>query len=472
MRDLWQSENSKMEPGKGKMKKVLMVARVFPPFNPVGHSIRVVKFIKFLPALGWMPVVLTIDDKREYEYTRKVGSETLLAEIRPQVKIYRTSVGEPSIKYLDKEKKIGQRNWLAALIVKVLSGGRRWVFRNLLLPDRNAAWLPFALKLGRQIVESEGIDVIYATCTPHSATLVGALLKRLTRKPLILDFRDDWIDAPPYRSKPKIIRSIERKMESWVVKIADKVILVTDWSQNAFHERYPMQPSDKFVLIPNGCDLEEFEVLKSMPAAPRNSKFTIVHAGSLNDSPPWTRSPATFFQAIHQLLQQQPELADDLALVFVGNFPESFRKLADKLGLCGVVKGLGHLPHDEVLRLTKSADLLLAIGSEGCSTMIPGKIYEYWAVGGPAILLIKCRGAAASFVEQHSLGLTVEPSDVVGIKQAVMSVYRRSKTAIPMRVNNAGIKAYDRQELTRKLAAVLFDLERGYSKKVKLHHNI
>ena len=128
------------------------------------------------------------------------------------------------------------------MIVKVLGGARRWAFRNIFLPDRYLTWLPFAVRRGRQIVRSEGIDVIFATCPPHSALLVGAVLKLLTGKPLILDFRDDWIGTPWYHSKPAIIRMIERRMESWVVKIADKVILVTEWSKKAFHERYPTEP--------------------------------------------------------------------------------------------------------------------------------------------------------------------------------------------------------------------------------------
>ena len=135
------------------MKKVLMIAHAFPPFGSVGHSIRVVKFIKFLPALGWLPVVLTIDDRMEYETMPKVGSETLLSEIQPEVTIYRTTAGEPSLKFLEKEKEFGQRNWLTRVIVKVLGGARRWIFRNIFLPDRVITWLPFALRRGRQIVQ-------------------------------------------------------------------------------------------------------------------------------------------------------------------------------------------------------------------------------------------------------------------------------------------------------------------------------
>ena len=437
------------------MKKVLMIARAFPPFLPVGHSIRVVKFIKYLPALGWLPVVLTVDDQREYETMRKVGSETLLSEIPPQAKLYRTATGEPSLKFLEKEREFGQRNWLTKVIAKVLGGARRWTFRNVFLPDRYLNWLPFAVRRGRQIVRSEGIDVIFATCPPHSATLVGAFLKLITGKSLILDFRDDWIGTPWYHSKPRMIRMIERRLERWAVKTADKVILVTEWSKKAFLERYPAEPSEKFVFISNGCDLRDFALLKTMTGVSPNSKFTIVHAGSLNESTSWGRSPAGLFQAVHHILQQQPELAEKLTLVFAGDLPEGDRRLADEMGLSGVIKGLGHLPHEEALRLTKSADLLLAINYEGWSTLIPGKIYEYWAVGGPPILLLSCPGAAASFVEQHGLGLTVDPSDVAGIQQAILTVYRQSKTAAPLRVSTAGIEAYDRRALTRKLAQVL-----------------
>jgi len=433
-----------------------MIARAFPPFLPVGHSIRVVKFIKYLPALGWLPVVLTINDQLEYETMRKVGSDSLLSEIQPNVRIYRTAAGEPSLKYLEKESEFSQRNLFTKSIMKVVGGSRRWVYRNLFLPDRYLFWLPYAIKRGQEIVRSEGIDVVFATCPPYSAVLVGTSLKLLTGKPLVLDYRDDWIDTPWYKSKPTIRRMIERRMESWAVRKADKVILVTEWSRNAFLGRYPAEPSDKFVFIPNGCDLAEFAMLDSMPAVHRNSKFTIVHAGSLNDeSKNWGRSAKGLFRAIHHILQQQPEMAECLSLVFAGDFPEGHRRLAEEMGLSGVIKGVGHLPHDDVLRLIKSADLLLAINYEGWSTIIPGKIYEYWAVGGPPILLLSCPGAAASLVKRHGLGLTVEPYDVDRIQQAILTLYRQSKTAEPMRVSTAGIEAYDRRFLSKRLAEVL-----------------
>jgi glycosyltransferase involved in cell wall biosynthesis len=103
----------------------------------------------------------------------------------------------------------------------------------------------------------------------------------------------------------------------------------------------------------------------------------------------------------------------------------------------------------------KQSDLLLVINYEGFSTLIPGKIYEYWAVGGPPILLLSCIGAASTLVKEYNLGLTVDPSDVAGIEKAILTVYHQSMSDLPMRINTNGVEAYGRQALTRKLAQVL-----------------
>jgi glycosyltransferase involved in cell wall biosynthesis len=419
-----------MEASNDKMKKVLVVAYAFPPFRPVGHSIRVVKFVKYLPALGWLPVVLTIDDRKEYRNTQKVGSESLLQDIQPQVKICRTSAGEPSLQLVEKGRELGRRNWLTQSAMKIASAIRRWAARNNYLP--NLSWLPFAVRQGRQIAKAEGIDVIFVTCPPHSVTLVGAVLKLFTGKPLVLDFRDDWIDTPWHRSMPASVRRIERWLERWVVGTADKVVLVTEWSRNAFQARYPKQPGEKFVFIPNGCDLEDFAALDPAGAASRDSKFTILHAGSLNDSKNWKRSSTTFFQAVRRLLEQQPALAAKLCLAFAGDFPVGHRRLAEEMGLSGLIKEWGHVPHGEVLRLIQAADLLLAMNFEGgFATLIPGKIYEYWAVGGPPILLLSCPGAASALVEKYELGIAVDPDDIEQIGQAILDTYQRYEAGNP-----------------------------------------
>lgn len=438
-----------------KNKKVLMIARAFPPFLPVGHSIRVIKFIKYLPALGWEPIVLTVDDKREYETLPKVGSEILFSELALMPIIHRTNPGEPSVEFLQEENDFGRKNKFTYLIVRLFGGARRWIFRNVLQPDRTITWLPSAVKRGWDIVKKENVDAIFVTCPPHASTLIGAFLKILTGKPLFLDFRDDWIDTPWHRSKPALTRSMDKQLEKWVVRTADKVILVTEWSRKAFQDRYPKQPREKFVLITNGCDLSDFEILKLAQPQPQTSTFTIIHAGSLNVSKTWGRSPAGLFKAIQKILKEQPELKKILRFEFAGDLPQDFQELANEMGLSEVIHRVGHLPHEEILKVMKSANLLLAINYEGWATLIPGKLYEYWAVGGPPILLLSCPGAAVNFVKQHNLGCSVDPYDVEGIQQSILNVYQQWKSGAPMKINISGIEAFDRKALTVNLAQIL-----------------
>lgn len=437
------------------MHKVLMIAYVFPPFYSVGGSMRVVKFIKYLPALGWLPVVLTIDDSKEYATQRREGSESLLKDIPERIRVYRTIAGEPSEEFLEKSRSVGRKNRLAAVIMKVLAAVRDYARNYLLQPDEYIAWLPFAVRLGRHLVRKESIEVIFATCPPFSTALIGAVLKRLMGKPLVLDFRDDWIDTPWYHSRPLLIRWIEQRMEKWAVNTSNRVILVTEASRKTFVARYPGEPGDKFVFIPNGCDLTDFADLGAAAKRSQDSKFIIAHAGLLNDAEVWRRSPRAFFEAVCNIRQRYPGLAADLVVAFTGHLPQTYREMVEEIGLSDIVKEMGHLSNDEFVRFLKSADLLLAINYEGFASLIPGKIYEYWAADGPPILLLSCRGAAQALVEQHGLGFVSLPDDVAAIENAILQVYRQREAGHPLRISMAGVKRYDRKALTEELAQVL-----------------
>lgn len=439
-----------------RVKKVLMIAYVFPPFFSVGGSIRVVKFIKYLPGLGWLPRVLTIDDRQEYDTQRKQGSETLFVDVPDEVMIYRTSAGEPSVEFLERGRQAREKSEIAALLINSLRGMRNFARNYLLMPDEYLAWLPIAVRSGRNIIQRENIDVIFATVPPHSVTLTAALLRRLMRKPLILDYRDDWIDTPWFKNKPWFKRFIERRLEWWVVRSASRVILVTEYSRNEFIKRYPRQPKDKFVFIPNGVDLVDFKGAQDIPTghAP-GEEFTIVHAGLLSVSGGWHRNPRPLFTALQQLQVQHPELKDRLKMVFTGQLPETYQDMVREMGLSDTVREVGHLPQDEFVRLLKGADLLLTINYDGFATLVPGKIYEYWAVGGPAILLLSVPGAASALLDQHGLGLTASQHDADAIAGAIAQVYQRREAGNPMQASLDGIEQYDRRTLAEKLAATL-----------------
>jgi len=458
-----------------KQRKVLILSYIFPPFFSAGGSIRAVKFVKHLPARGWEPLVLTINDVREYDTQRKEGSQALLDEIPQEARVFRTGTAEPSQQLLETGRRLRQRNSIGAVIVNVLGAGRHWAIRHLLHPDRYIVWMPFALRTGRRIVRDERVDAIFATCPPHSMSIIGAALKLLTRRPLVLDFRDDWVGTPWYLANPKPTRWFHRQLETFAVRTADRVILVTDWSRNEFVSRYPDQWEGKFVHIPNGCDLEDFTSLERVDAGPDNSKFTILHTGLMSDANGWSRDPEPLFRAVASIREHRPDVASRLRISLVGHVSPAYRGLISTLGLTDIVREFGNVPHRKSIELMASADLLLAINSDNLPTVVPGKIYEYWAVKGPPILLLSHPGAAQTLVDEYRLGYVTDPYDVQAIKRVILEVYDKREAGHPRRLSSDGIANFDRKILTGQLAEVLSAISlqpphSGSSREAAWHH--
>ena len=65
------------------MKRVLIIAYHFPPARSAGIY-RPLKFAKYLPDLGWEPVILTVKN-----YSSEIQDKSLLAELSDNTKIYR-----------------------------------------------------------------------------------------------------------------------------------------------------------------------------------------------------------------------------------------------------------------------------------------------------------------------------------------------------------------------------------------------
>ena len=68
------------------MNKVLIVTYYWPPGSGAGVQ-RWLKFAKYLPAEGWEPVILTVEPRYA---TYPAIDNTLLKEVSPDVKVYRT----------------------------------------------------------------------------------------------------------------------------------------------------------------------------------------------------------------------------------------------------------------------------------------------------------------------------------------------------------------------------------------------
>src|SRR5262245_9766287 len=153
------------------MNKVLMLAYRFPPQGGGGVQ-RTLKFVKYLPQWGWLPVVHTVSNA--YWPLQDV---TLLAEIPQAVTVHRTrtfefeKLGHSTDALLsgranqrggaddDRPARTARR----ASLRRLLSGAAGVVNRHVLVPDPQIAWIPAALVKSLYLARKEGVALIYSS---------------------------------------------------------------------------------------------------------------------------------------------------------------------------------------------------------------------------------------------------------------------------------------------------------------------
>jgi glycosyltransferase involved in cell wall biosynthesis len=413
------------------MKKVLIIANQFPPMGGSGVQ-RTTKFVKYLRIFGWEPVV----------FTRGIGKmalkdESLLNDIPGDVKIIRT------------------RPWDFTELSGILKLFGKVISRKVLIPDGERLWQVLSKKRAIRAVTEEKIDLIYTTSSPYSDHLMGAFLKNVFPNiPWVADFRDEWTNNPYLLDSPhnKLRSTIEKKMELKVLQKSDCIITNTPFMLKNFI-KISAKPEDKFYVIPNGYDEEDFEGI-SIGSPLNNLKLTLTYTGLLYGR----RKPDSFFEAVRQLLLENKIVRDKIHIKLIGNFKhDQLNSLLEKYNLQGVVQILPYMKHHESLEHLINSDALLLIegSGPGAEAFYTGKVFEYMNTGRPILAVIPGKGAAAQLIEDTKTGYVADYDDIVKIKENLLLLYQGwLDKSIEFSPDMAKVKKFERKALTKELSKV------------------
>ncbi|MFQ5797237.1 MAG: glycosyltransferase [Bacteroidota bacterium] len=432
------------------MRKVLVISYYFPPAGGSGVQ-RVLKFVKYLPLYGWEPVVLTVKDA---EFPAR--DESLLREIPPHVKIYRTKIFEPYAFY----RWITRRSKDIPIDVNVIpqQGAKRPFIDRVaeffratrFIPDARIGWFPYALPEGKRILSSERIDVIYSSSPPYTCAVIANALHRISGKPWVAGFRDPWtgfLSTPQRWSFPRAVDTI---LERSCCTNATAIEAAWQGINKDILRKYPEISREKFQHIPNGFDSEDYPHVEKQ----RNERFTITYVGSLYGK----RNPQVFLQAIRELLHDGAIELHKIRLQFVGRFGQEVNEMLRDKDLVSVIDIVSYVPHSKALELLLQSDTLLLIVDEfvGNEEIVPGKVFEYLGARRP-IITIAPNGAVADLIREANSGKSAPSDDLTSLKSIILEYYRNFwYDRIALQPDTERINQFERKQLTKKLAS-LFD---------------
>lgn len=434
-------------------KKVLLISFAFPPIGGSGVQ-RVLKFAKYLPSFGYRPIILTVKAA-----VFPVYNQINLKEISHDLKVYRTNfidflnikrmfVKESSFeKEANRAKNIEDKRRARLHFSGLLKPLLKFFNQYFLIPDDKIGWIPFAVKEGLKIIKEENIDVIYTTGDPFSVFLTGYLLKKITGKKWVVDYRDSWTDFSLSGFKKGNYRMfVENFFESRVLKNADKIISVSPLINEKLQNKYKNISKDKYIFLPNGYDADDFKEVAREKRV--EDKFIIVHAGIFNKA----RSPELFLKALREFLNENYEQKDRVEVRFIGaSYDEDINEMIQKYKLSDNLKISRYKEHHECIEEIVNADALLLIQGYNNLEAFGGKLFEYLYTGNPILGIVSPQGCAGKLIRETGSGIVVKENTTGEIKRAIRDLYFNRRIS----QSHEKIKEYDRFKITQKLAGIL-----------------
>ena len=426
---------------RSKPAKILIITYYWPPSGGAGVQ-RWLKFTKYLPSSGWLPVVLTV--KPEFAaYPFKDIS--LYGEIPLDVEIHRTKAINYFSLYNKDQSKIPHAGFASGSDKSRRNMISRFIRGNFFIPDPRKGWNRYAFRKACELIKIENISHILTTSPPHSTQLIGLKLKRkFPHIKWVADLRDPWTDIYYYDMfKPSLLAKMaDRKMERNVLTKADTIVTVGQTLATILGSKGE-KISQKIHVLPNGYDEEDFEGI--LPIIPE--QFTITYVGTL--------SPAYPVNGLIAAVKDIRVNNRPVSLKFVGTVPEPIQELfpADEEG--NRPDFIQYCEHPEAIRYMMESTMLLLIIPDHPSnkSILTGKIFEYLATGKPVLLLGPSDGDAAQLMVKCGYQGIFDYNDVQGIRSFI------SKVAEGRQVTPSGHHLeYSRRALTSKLGDLLNSL--------------
>jgi glycosyltransferase involved in cell wall biosynthesis len=411
-------------------KKVLVITYHYPPDLSVG-AIRPSKFAKYLGKHGWSPMVLTVLERYHSNFGRPTENRSKDLKIYKTAKIPHFRDMYLSLKriYLKTHKKKDlnqsiqawrpeERTKFEPIFTKI----KRY-FNSLFvwLPDDKTGWILPATIAGTLLIKKHKIDAILTTSPPNSVHLIGLVLKIITRRTWIVDFRDPWdVEQKPFFVRSTLSDTIERWLCQKVIENSDRVISVTPEMTRMFEQHYQDISKEKFHTIWNGYDPEELERHSHVE---KYDKFTITYAGTFY----LDRNPELLLQSLSDLIREGRIDRQNVQVRFFGNcrytHGESVEEVVVNLNLRDQVIISDPIPHTEILQEIAKSHVLLLL-APGQPLQIPAKVFEYIGLKS-SIIAICGEGATTNLLKGYPRAIVVSPGNITEMKKALMALFEK-----------------------------------------------
>lgn len=339
-------------------------------------------FAQHLPAFGWQPILLTVDEK-----------------------FYEEELDWNLFQLLPKAQRIEKVNAFQITKPRVIGDiGLRAFFQ--------------LRKRALELVQNEQIDFVYIPIPSFYVSLIGPYLQKKTGVKYGIDYIDPWVHQFPGSDKlfsrhwfsTKLAKFLEPK----AIRNASLITGVASGYYQAVLDRNPTLKNSCVVgAMPYGGEAADHAQLKELQLKPylflKNEKLQMVYAGAML---PKAYGP---LEAIFKAIAANQSLFEKVEFHFIGtgklaNDANSYtiKPLAEKYGLWHriVFEYAKRIPYMDVLIHLDAADGVFILGSTE-PHYTPSKSYQAVLSGKPVLAILHGESSAVPVLEQSRAGIVL-----------------------------------------------------------------
>ncbi|MHA1250528.1 MAG: hypothetical protein ACTSRP_11110 [Candidatus Helarchaeota archaeon] len=341
-------------------------------------GIRTFEISKRLIKYNFLPIIVTQNLKKE-----KINDFLIESKILNKLPVITTNYFNIKIKY-----------------IKILQD---FIFKI----DFYFRWIPFAYFKLRKILEiyKNQIKFIYASGPSFETHIIGYLLKKKFKIPLILEYNDPWSFNPYNKDiEPPLNRLINYLLEIKILKSTDIIISLSTEFNHFLKKHFPFVKNKKFLIVDNGINFHLSQNKKK-----KKEKITFTFIGTL-----YGKRKITPFLNLISVLKFTGFLDNEMLEINIfGKYPKKrLNFILKKLKIDDMVNLNGFLNREEIYKNLIECDLPIHIGDNTNYPTLAYKIWEYLSCRKKILFIGNINSFTAKFIKKNNLGIILPLNDL------------------------------------------------------------
>ena len=276
------------------------------------------------------------------------------------------------------------------------------------------------------------------------------LIAKLFRIPTFFEVPNDPYLA--YQSSGKIRRFFEKTIDRYSIMLANKIIVLSEWSKRRL-SKFGRIPNSKIIVLPSGTDTKLFQPLGKKECCDK------LH---IDPSYYYVGFVGSFFlhQGIDTLINAAPIILSEIEstrFLLVGDGPmmDIWKNKVKKKGLQDVFVFTGQVPYKKVPEYIGVMDICVAPHKKDSNQASPVKIFDYMACGRPVVA--SDIEVAREIIGESECALLVSPEKVNDLAKGIISLIEDGERRKEMSIRGRQYAVYnfDRKKLAEDLISII-----------------